>query len=210
MKNINIQRKYKHAFKETARQNPYRSSSKPKNSPFCVICRSVSVRGRWLSPQQFEKLGKPIEAQEESKCPACRQKEDQFALGVVELRGETWKENSESVLNNIRNTEAIARYRNDQERILWLKELKTMTKVYVALPELARQIGRELEKSFQGYVEYSHSSEEPYLRVRWWSDLPHMKHRPGHSLKSVLGSKGGAAERLRGHKSRAFRARSGD
>jgi hypothetical protein len=112
-------------------------------------------------------------------------------------------------MNMVRNTEAIARHRNDQERILWVQELKTMTKVYVALPELARKIGRELEKSFQGYTEYSRSTEEAYLRVRWWPTFRHMKHRPGHPFRRTLELRESSAGKMRANKSRAFRARSG-
>ncbi len=213
MKTFTPRRKYKHPFKETARQDPYRSTSKPKNHPQCPACHAVNVRGRWLSQQQVARLApanKPSEEpKNELKCPACHQKEDEFALGVVELRGEAWKQTQEEVLNTLRNTETIARSRNDQERILWIKELKTMTKIYVALPELARRIGRELENSFQGFVEYSHSPEEPYLRVRWWSQLPHMKHRPGHALNPSLEEKNLIKERGRPHKSKSFRSRSG-
>ena len=151
MKNYIPLRKYKHPFKETARRDPYRSTLKPKGQPICPSCRAVSIRGRWLSRRQLEHQKTPVEPTQEVKCPACRQKEDQFALGVIEIRGEAWRQNQEEILNTLKNTESIARNRNDQERILWVKELKTMVKVYVSLPELARQMGRELENSFQGF-----------------------------------------------------------
>ena len=167
----------------------------------------MSVRGRWLSQKQVKQLKTPIVSTVATQCPACRQQEDQFALGVIEIRGEQWKDHLEEVLNTLRNTEAIARSRNDQERILWLKELKTMLKVYVSLPELARQMGRELENSFQGFTEYTHSTEEPYIRVRWWSDLPRGKHRPGRSLDRTEPVAAGVRG-LRQNKSRAFRSRS--
>ncbi len=208
MKNYIPLRKYKHPFKETARRDPYRSTLKPKGQPICPSCRAVSIRGRWLSRRQLEHQKTPVEPTQEVKCPACRQKEDQFALGVIEIRGEAWRQNQEEILNTLKNTESIARSRNDQERILWVKELKTMVKVYVSLPELARQMGRELENSFQGFTEYSHSTEEPYLRVRWWSDLPRMKHRPGHALELGVENGANTQQKQRVQKSRAFRARS--
>ncbi len=209
MKTIIPRLRYKHPFKERARQDPYRSSNKPKDHPQCPSCHSVSVKGRWLSPLQFSKIRANAEVSQELKCPACCQKDDQFALGVVEIRGQSWRRNQEELMNALRNTEAIARSRNDQERILWVRELKTVTKVYVALPELARQMGRVLENSFQGFTEFLHSSEEPYLRVRWWSDLTHMKHRPGHPLKPITGERRPESARMRSQKSKAFRSRSG-
>lgn len=88
-------------------------------------------------------------------------------MGVVELHGETLKEKKQNILETIANTENIARSRNDQERILWTRTYRGVTKVYVTLPELARHIGRELQKSFKGKTEYHRSTEEPYLRVIW-------------------------------------------
>lgn len=179
MNNPNVRRPNVHQFKESARQDPYRSQSKPRGTPQCPVCESVSIQGRWVSSRQMRTLSPSVLVTGELKCPACRQLEDRFASGVIELTGENWKKNKEMVMNTINNTQEIARNRNDQERVLWIKDTGEVTKVYVSLPELARQIGRELERSFQGKSEYKQSTSEPYLRVRWHSDLPHMKHRPG-------------------------------
>ncbi len=91
-------------------------------------------------------------------------------MGVVEIHGEAWKDKAPLVAETILNTEKILRSRNDQERILWSRTYRNVTKYYVTLPELARQIGRTLGRSFKGKVEYRHSTEEPYLRVIWHSD----------------------------------------
>lgn len=182
MKSTPHRRTYVHAFKETARKDPYRSKTKPKGTPRCPSCRAVSFRGRWLPAPEMKILHPTVPITSELKCPACKQLADQFALGVIELHGERWKRQKTAVLSTIRGTERIARHRNDQQRVLWIKDLHESAKVYVSLPELARQIGRVLENSFQGFIEYSRSTEEPYLRVRWWSDLPHGKHRPGRAL----------------------------
>ena len=178
MKNIIPKRTYTHQYKETARHDPYRSQCKPQGIPLCPVCKAVNYQGRWVASASAKALRPSVLITGELECPACKQQQDRFALGVVELHGENWKAKKDLVLNTIRRTEEIARNRNDQERVLWTKNLKNTLKVYVSLPDLARQIGRELEKSFQGISEYEHSTEEPYLRVRWWSDLPHMKHRP--------------------------------
>lgn len=163
-------RKPLHQFKETARVDPYRSSSKEAGHTLCPKCGATSIRGRWLTPEQTAFRGKP---DRRMKCPACRQLEERFAQGVVELHGSRWLKYREEVARTIRRTEKIARYRNDQERVLWTSERAPgpAAKVYVTLPELARRIGRQLEKSFHGIAEYVRSTEEPYLRVRWWSDL---------------------------------------
>ncbi|MEK6705564.1 MAG: hypothetical protein AABZ06_07230 [Bdellovibrionota bacterium] len=88
----------------------------------------------------------------------------------MELHGQRWRKKSDLVFQTINKTEHIERIRNDQERILWLGSNRQVTKIYVSLPELARHIGRELEKSFKGKTEFTSSNEEPYLRVVWDSD----------------------------------------
>jgi hypothetical protein len=193
-------RSYSHQFKEPARNDPNRSRTKAAGTPQCPECSSVSIRGRWV-PQ---KSAKATLVTGKLMCPACRQLQQKFALGVVECHGENWKALEEEVSNTVRNTEKIARNRNDQERVLWIKKLKNVMKIYVTLPELARSIGRQLEKSIHGVVEYERSSEEPYLRVRWWSDLPHIAHQPGAPLQIKKRSK---APLQNAHRSKLFRKR---
>ncbi|MDR3607075.1 MAG: hypothetical protein P4M08_06820 [Oligoflexia bacterium] len=210
MANPNMRRKQTHQFKETARTDPNRSQNKSAGMPRCPVCRSVCVRGRWLPSAQARSKKPLFLISGELTCPACKQLEQRFALGVVELHGEHWKEKEKMVNNTIRRTEKIARVRNDQQRVLWTQERGGVTKVYVTLPELARRIGRELEKSFQGIAEYEHSTEEPYLRVRWWSDLPHMAHQEGAPLGMKRKSRAATGLRVESseHKSRSFRGRS--
>jgi hypothetical protein len=199
MANLNLRRNRVHPFKETSRIDPNRSQSKSAGIPRCPICGSMAVRGRWLPATQAKSKKPQLVVTSEQKCPACKQLKQRFALGVVEIHGEYWKKKMDLVNNTIHHTEKIARSRNDQQRILWTKTLGGVTKVYVTLPELARRIGRELEKSFRGVTEYIRSGEEPYLRVRWWSDLPPIAHQTGAPLRS------GKKKSL--HKSKSFRSR---
>jgi NMD protein affecting ribosome stability and mRNA decay len=169
-------------LKEPHRQDPYRSSRKPAKNPQCPSCRAISVNGRWYvedegvarlvrSKLQRTKTAivrqKPLARLAFELCPACRQLRERYAQGVVELHGEQWKQSADEILQTIDNSETIARKRNDQERILWTRSFRGVTKVYVTLPELARRIGRSLQRSFKGKAEYHRSTEEPYLRVIW-------------------------------------------
>ena len=176
-----------HQLRESARSDPYRSQSKPGGRVLCPVCGAISLKGRWVPATRKSIRSLPDGELKRTACPACLQKKQRFAQGVVELRGESWKENRDQVERTISNSEKIARSRNDQERVLWTGGSRGIMKVYVSLPELARRIGRELEKSFHGEAEYVHSTEEPYLRVRWWSD--------------------GVPEKAESHRSRAFRGR---
>jgi hypothetical protein len=100
-------------------------------------------------------------------CPACKELQDHYAGSVVELHGESWKEKEDQVLQTIHRSEEIARSRNDQERILWTEISPGTLKIFVTLPELARQIGHILKQTFKGNTEFRRSTQEPFLRVIW-------------------------------------------
>jgi hypothetical protein len=154
------------------RNNPYRTQSKPAGTPRCPNCKSVNIRGRWHAADQSAAALKRYDLRVTNSltCPACRQLKEHYAMGVIELHGENWKSKSTQVFGTIQKTEEIARSRNDQERILWSRAFRGVTKVYVTLPELARHIGRSLQRSFKGKATYIKTGEEPYLRVVWRSD----------------------------------------
>ncbi|OFZ53636.1 MAG: hypothetical protein A2428_16635 [Bdellovibrionales bacterium RIFOXYC1_FULL_54_43] len=139
----------------------------------------MNSRGRWYAAEdakarfsESNRLSASIRAGRPYPlaCPACRQKRDRFAQGVVELHGSAWRHNSNRVFEAIGITEQIERARNDQERVLWSRTMEGVTRIYVSLPELARHIGEELQRCFKGKIEYLRSNEEPYLRVVWHSE----------------------------------------
>ncbi|MCM2276641.1 MAG: hypothetical protein NDJ89_01025 [Oligoflexia bacterium] len=165
--------------REPSRQNPYRTEAKPRGTPRCEACRAVNIRGKWYSEEAArERLPAPARTRpaapraraKRTICPACLQLEERYPMGVVELHGAAWRAKDLLVREMIDNTERIARERNDQERVLWYQSFRNVTRYYVTLPELARHIGKMLEKSFNGSVEYHRSTEEPFLRVVWNSD----------------------------------------
>ena len=185
-----------HPFREPRRKDPFRTQRKKPGEPSCQICGSLFRKGKWISappsvstppparlfPTQAVSLKKTRLTEKRTPslknaasvgsfavCPACKQLKERSALGVVELRGEHWRAKEEEILNLIKNTEKIARKRNDQERILWRHTRDGVTKIYVSLPELARHLGRALHKTYKGKTEYRRSPEDPFLRVIWHS-----------------------------------------
>lgn len=186
-------------FIEPHRKNPYRSQSKPEAQAVCPECGALNSKGRWnQKPALLKKritrseTRAPVKKEGLSNynldinsakmnsilCPACRQAKEKYAMGVVELHGNHWKEKKNDIFKTIEGSEKIARSRNDQERILWTQTSKGVTKFYVTLPELARHIGRTLKKAFKGEINYNKTKEEPFLRVQWFSDsLPSKKNK---------------------------------
>src|SRR5687768_8820646 len=99
MKNVANRRKHQHLFKEPARQDPYRTQLKPGGAVQCPNCKSISVQGRWVLSSEFKSNSPEALITGELNCPACRQLQDRFAMGVVELHGETWKKKDRLVMN---------------------------------------------------------------------------------------------------------------
>src|SRR4051812_14004614 len=106
-------------LRESARIDPYRSQSKPGGPVLCPSCGAVSLKGRWVPPTRKVVRELPGGKLKRLACPACRQGKDRYAQGVVELHGDTWQDKRDVIDRTIRNSESIARHRNDQERILW-------------------------------------------------------------------------------------------
>jgi hypothetical protein len=154
-----------------ARKDPYREQAKPEGNPQCPSCKAVSIVGRWVpEPAARETLGRGFRATDRSLCPSCRKLRDRYAQGVVEIRwsgNPTTHEKLAQILETANRSELIERSRNDQDRILWSKTYRGVTRIYTALPELARHIGRTLEKTFHGRTVYKKSAEEPFLFVVW-------------------------------------------
>jgi NMD protein affecting ribosome stability and mRNA decay len=162
---VDLRRTQLHQFKEPARIDPYHSDMKEKGNPQCSDCGATQLKGRWVkmglveNPSSLRKI----------KCNACRQMQDRYALGVVELSLDESRQDSQEILRTLKRSETVARNRNDQQRILWINQSPDSIKVYVTLPELARHMGRELKKTFKGDIEYLPSNESTFLRVRWRS-----------------------------------------
>ncbi len=94
-------------------------------------------------------------------------------MAVVEMHGKKWQTKTDLVLSTIDNTQKIARARNDQERVLWTQRDRKVLRIYVSIPELARRIGRVLQRTFKGKSLYHFNAKgvrEPYLHVIWDSD----------------------------------------
>lgn len=187
---------------------------KPSQHPQCPTCRGINVRGKWYSEKEglkrvrtdlmkkAEKAGRPgrrfsLPELAQEACPACLQLRDHYAGGVVELHGDRWKENQDVIDHTIHNTEKLARLRNDQERLLWVRVNRGVAKYYVTLPDLARQIATVLEKTFKGKAEFHRSTEEAYLRIVWKSDFLSPRQRGTRSTTT----------RNKLHKSRKLRNR---
>ncbi len=141
----------------------------------------MSRSGRW---ERSHRVIRARYAKKNSLCPACLQGRERVAGAVLLLSGERAKEKLEEVLGTLRNTEAVAQSRNDQERILWIDERSGTIRVHVTLPELARRMGHVIGRAFKGVVEYHRSTEGSFLHVVWNSDGTKSRKTTSRNTKS--------------------------
>ncbi|MGK5087612.1 hypothetical protein WDW86_08645 [Bdellovibrionota bacterium FG-2] len=184
-------RKLDHQFREPTRTDPYRDTRKAAGLATCKDCGAVCFRGRWVSEAEYQKHFelRPLEMHK-ATCPACLKLKYRYAQGVLELTGTQWLKSKNAILNTLRRSEQIFRKRNDQSRILWFgdnpkhREVADKFKIYVTLPELARHMGRQLQKTFKGLIHTSTSPEEPFVRVRWGAEQPIDLNRRRHTSRA--------------------------
>lgn len=132
----------------------------------CSQCHSVYREGCW----QAARVASAPDISSLIQCPACQQQAAGVALGVVEMHGSRWRSRMAEIWETIERVEQEARARNDQERILWARSYRGVTKIFVTLPGLAQEIGAALTERFEGRLDQLRSQREPYLRVLWQSD----------------------------------------
>jgi len=146
--------------------DPYLNLTSPGEMGACKACGSVYHDKRWYHPDDIpEKLaGKTVS---EVLCAACRKIKDGFAGGYVTLKGEFIKGHREEVLNLIRNKESLASHMNPLERIIEISDSEAGIEITTTTGKLAQMIGRMLNKSYSGVVEYKWGSDAKLARVVW-------------------------------------------
>src|SRR5438105_2673731 len=112
---------------EPRRQDPYRSKTKYEGMPRCPSCRAVFIHAQWVAEKKAREEIPLYTRLPSETCPACLQLKDRYAMGVVEIHGDRWRDLEREVLGTIQNTEKIARFRNDQQRVLWSQTYRNVT-----------------------------------------------------------------------------------
>lgn len=146
--------------------DPYLNKLGPNEMAVCKKCSSVYHNKRWYHPDDV-----PAKLEEKQRteilCAACRKIKDNFAEGYVTLHGDFVKEHREEIMNLVKNKEVQASHMNPLERIIGITDKNGGIEITTTTEKLAQMIGRLLNKSYNGEVEYKWSSDVKLARVVW-------------------------------------------
>lgn len=156
-------------FASATRQNlpptnadPYRLRAKYEEPTVCPDCRAVYHKGRW------QWLAAPAGA-EEKLCPACQRIHDDYPAGCVELSGSFFQQHRQEILNLVQNISEHEKREHPLKRTLLPPDSEGAEAVRLETTDLhlARELGEAIFHAYGGEFDYSYSSAENLLRVRW-------------------------------------------
>lgn len=146
--------------------DPYMRKAGPKGITLCKKCGSVYRDKRWMTksevPQSLAYVNKT-----EVLCPACKKVRDRFAQGFVTIKGAFVDGHRDEIIHLISNKEKRAEHINPLERIIEMKESKGLIEISTTTDKFAQRIGRMLEKTYSGSVEFKWSDDVKLARVTW-------------------------------------------
>lgn len=146
--------------------DPYLNKLAPNEMAVCKTCSSVYHNKRWYHPDDI-----PAKLEEKTRtevlCTACQKIKDKFAEGYVTLHGDFVKKHREEILSLVRNKEERSSRANPLERIIEITDKNGGIEITTTTEKLAQMIGKLLNKSYNGEVEYKWSSDVKLARVVW-------------------------------------------
>jgi len=123
---------------------------------------------RWYADEGMTAEVRKDPETKQTVCPGCRKIRDNFAGGIVTLRGDFILEHKQDLMNLIKNEEERARGFNPLERIISVKENGSGNIVVSTTNEkMAQRIGKAVKKAFSGDVAYHWSHDNKLIRVEW-------------------------------------------
>ncbi len=150
---------------QDGRHDPYRSRGKYPEPTVCGGCSAVYQGGRWAW------VPAPPGARV-ATCPACQRVADRNPAGRVELRGGFFPSHREEILNLVRNTAESERAERPMERLMGVEEEAGGAVVTTTGVHLARRIGEQLARSYQGSLDLRYGNGESSVRVAWERPAP--------------------------------------
>ncbi len=147
-------------------KDPYLLKVGPKGVNVCKKCGSVYSDKRWVEKAAVPEILATMHKRE-VLCPACKKVRDRFAQGFVTIKGAFVDSHRDEIIHLIRNKEKRAEHINPLERIIEMKEAKGSIEISTTTDKFAQRIGRMLEKTYSGSVEYKWSDDVKLARVFW-------------------------------------------
>lgn len=154
--------------KKTASDDPYLPKGASRKAALCEDCGAVYRNKRWYVDEEMTAAVRKDPDAKQTVCPGCRKIRDNFAGGIVTLRGDFLIAHKQDLMNLIKNEEERARGFNPLERIISVKENGSGNIVVSTTNEkMAQRIGKAVKKAFSGDVAYHWSHDNKLIRVEW-------------------------------------------
>jgi NMD protein affecting ribosome stability and mRNA decay len=147
--------------------DPYLSSGGLNGSSICKKCHAVFQKKRWTIDEDLYNQKAGMKSTVKVHCPACKKKKDRFPSGILKLKGDFLKDHRVEILNLVKNEEQRAMGFNPLERIIGVIDFESGIEITTTNEKLAQRIGKSLQRSYQGKVEYKWSSGTKLLRAEW-------------------------------------------
>jgi len=151
-------------------RDTYYNQTNPRDRSYCKKCHAIYHHKHWyFNEEEFEGIQKS-NSTPTVLCPACQKILDNFASGIVTLKGGFLKDHKEEILNLIWNEEKRAMGLNPLERIIEVAPQGEGYQVTTTHEKLAQRIGKSLHKAFSGNVAYQWTPQDKMARVSWNRD----------------------------------------
>ncbi|MBN1695522.1 ATPase [candidate division WOR-3 bacterium] len=149
-------------------KDPYLREVNYKEPNICPSCKAVYHNKRWQFDDKLEHKIKLESNYGRKKCPACRKIHDNYPMGLVFISGDFIGQHNKEILSTVKSEEKRAIGKNPLERIMVIE--KTDANQYViktTTDTLAQRIGKILNNSYKGKIEYKFSEGQKILQVFW-------------------------------------------
>jgi hypothetical protein len=157
-----IKNTYSRNIRMQKNDDPYRLRNKMPFSTKCTDCGAIFLRGRWISGIKTDEP-----SLHPSICSACRRKRDHMPAGMVDIRGDFYKEHRDEINSMIHHIEKKEFRGHPLERIMSRDDSSDKLYLTTTGVHLARRIGGGLQRSYKGALSLSSGPGDDTIRVDW-------------------------------------------
>jgi hypothetical protein len=133
----------------------------------CPRCHAISDHKQWYFDERHYQELKWNPNVRAVLCPGCTEFDRAMYGGEVRLRGSLLVKNKREALQLIRDTERQAMLENPLARLAAVHDHGEEIVVLTTTPYLARRIGTEFKKAFDGTLRVDKLPQEDFVRVYW-------------------------------------------
>ena len=145
--------------------DPYKARHKLPEPTRCPQCGAVFHEGKWRW------MARPPAPAHEELCAACRRINDDYAAGVVTLKGPVVREQKAELLQLVRRQEKAEKEEHPLNRIMRVEEGGPDTlRITTTDIHLPRRIGEAIRHAFHGDLELHYDEDRYFVRVDWHRD----------------------------------------